>query len=107
MKKSIKISEEALRIELNKAVKTIHDFEWNGWGIDICINSDGEIWQSDINNGQNYYNSDKIIRVDAWSVDSLEDENPDREESINYHSSEKVDLLIERVSEKSEFDLID
>lgn len=109
------INREQLEEKIKKALDYMHEFEWSGWGVDVLVTSEGELWVSDANSNNSVYpSSDRLCRVRAWNVHDLEDDYADEDEKgcIDHYSYEYTQQLIEEcersISENElEFEIVD
>lgn len=107
MEKTIIIKED-LRETLKKEFENARNFEWSGWRIPIYLNSDGTTssgswlsrnsWQPDAH--------EIPVRVEAWTLDDIEDGMESTEENIEHAIEQLVDLEIEQLSENDNYILI-
>lgn len=97
------IDEDALEEVVLEAANAAHDFSWSGWGIDVVVDDKIGVlkpYASDFNNEKSYTpGTIELTRIERWSVDELDDENPDREESISHHAGDLADRKIEWLKE--------
>jgi hypothetical protein len=73
--RTIIIEKEKLEIEIENALRQMHNFEWSGWGIAIHAHYDGTITSSDIISQNTFSVSDdfeEICRIYRWSDDEHE-----------------------------------
>lgn len=85
-----KINTEKLNDIVTEASKEMINFSWSGWGIDILIDDDGQIWSSAKNSGNMVYqNSNILFTVEAFEFN--EDDYADESDAIYENTNQLIE----------------